>query len=167
MAFSRMYLGRHFLGDVIGGVVWAWRRSAVGFPVLQLGHLAGEPRPPSMARASRDDGRDRPGRGALLLGLPDAGDAGRLLGTAIGVLVLVPHDVFEPRVRGESRRSCCSPPLRLRRRVGRDVAGVGGGRPSSASALRLAASALPNAALLIVPALIPARLLRGPLGFAT
>ena len=97
--------------------------------------------------------------GALLVGLPDAGDAGRLLGTATGVLVLVHHDVFE----------VCSRPSRA---ILLFAAACGFGAawgvmslvlkeasPSSASALRLAASALPNAALLIVPAFLPRRIL--------
>ena len=42
-------------------------------------------------------------------------------------------------------------------------AALGHASPSSASALRLAASALPNAAVLIVPACIPASFLRGQL----
>ena len=101
---------------------------------------------------------------ALLLGLPDAGDAGRMLGTAIGALFLVSHDVFA-RVKTVKAGVM----LMVVAAVAFTAAWVAMSlvlqrtSPSSVSALRLAASALPNAALLIVPALIPARLLRGPL----
>ena len=101
---------------------------------------------------------------ALLVGLPDAGDAGRLLGTAAGVLFLVGHDVFasETSVRARAVLLFAS------------AAGFAGAwmlmsaalehaSPDSASSVRLAASALPSAALLMVPALIPAQILRGSL----
>jgi membrane-associated phospholipid phosphatase len=162
MAFSRMYLGRHFLGDVVGGVAVGLVAVAVGFSVLQLRHLAGELRAhhPWPAHRVMTVAIVLAG-GALLVGLPDAGDAGRLLGTATGVLVLVHHDVFEP---ARSRRA---------RAILLFTAACGFGAawgvmslvlkeasPSSASALRLAASALPNAALLIVPAYLPRRLVQ-------
>jgi hypothetical protein len=101
---------------------------------------------------------------ALLIGLPDAGDAGRLLGTAAGALFLVSHDVFARLAAVKARIM-----LTVIAAVAFTVAWVtmalalDYASASSASALRLAASALPNAAVLIVPACIPARLLRGPL----
>lgn len=161
MAISRMYLGRHFLGDVIGGVFVGLGTLGVAFGVLQLAHLVRESRKhhpwPAhriMAIAIVFAG------GALLVGLPDAGDAGRLLGTAIGALFLVRHDVFEREIT-------------VRARIVMLVVAAAGfagawavmsaalerASPDSVSALRLAASALPNAALLIVPALVPERLL--------
>jgi drug/metabolite transporter (DMT)-like permease len=99
--------------------------------------------------------------GALLVGLPDAGDAGRLLGTAIGTLYLVGHDVFQREAT-------------VRARVVLTIAAAAGfgaawavmsaalqqASPDSVSALRLTASVLPNAALLIVPALLPSRLIK-------
>jgi membrane-associated phospholipid phosphatase len=162
MALSRMYLGRHFLGDVIGGVFVGLGTIAVAFAILKLAHLVRESRKhhpwPAhriMAIAIVFAG------GALLVGLPDAGDAGRLLGTAIGALYLVRHDVFQREVT-------------VRARVVLTIAaaaGFGGAwavmsaslreaSPDSVSALRLAASVLPNAALLIVPALLPSRLIK-------
>ena len=104
---------------------------------------------------------------ALLVGLPDAGDAGRLLGTAIGTLYLVRHDVFEREVTLPARAV-----LLVAAAAGFAAAwwvmsvALEQASPDSVSALRLAASALPNAALLIVPTLIPARLWREPFGFA-
>jgi hypothetical protein len=161
MAVSRMYLGRHFFGDVLGGVAVGLAALVVGFSALQLTHLAGELRAhhPWPAHRVMTVAIVLAG-GALLVGLPDAGDAGRLLGTAIGVLVLVRHDVFEAAI---SRRA---------RVILLFVAIFGFGAawgvmslvlreadPSSASALRLFASALPNAALLILPAYFPRRIL--------
>ena len=160
MAVSRMYLGRHFLGDVVGGVLVGLGTIAAAFAVLKIAHLVRESRKhhpwPAhriMAIAIVFAG------GALLVGLPDAGDAGRLLGTAIGALYLVRHDVFEREVTVMARAVL----------VIAAAAGFAGAwavmsaaleqaSPDSVSALRLAASALPNAALLIVPALVPARL---------
>jgi membrane-associated phospholipid phosphatase len=160
MGVSRMYLGRHFLGDVVGGVLVGLGTIAAAFAVLKIAHLVRESRKhhpwPAhriMAIAIVFAG------GALLVGLPDAGDAGRLLGTAIGALYLVRHDVFEREVTVAARAVL----------VIAAAAGFGGAwavmsaaleqaSPDSVSALRLAASALPNAALLIVPALVPARL---------
>lgn len=162
MALSRMYLGRHFLGDVIGGVFVGLGTIAVAFGILKLAHLVRESRKhhpwPAhriMAIAVVFAG------GALLVGLPDAGDAGRLLGTAIGTLFLVNHDVFERAAT-------------VRARVVLTVAAAAGfgaawavmsaalteASPDSISAVRMAASALPNAALLIVPALLPSGLIR-------
>ena len=98
--------------------------------------------------------------GALLVGLPDAGDAGRFLGTAIGVLFLVNHDVFAHAATMASRVA-----LLVASAAGFAAAwmvmsaALKEASPDSVSALRLAASALPNAALLIVPACIPARAL--------
>jgi membrane-associated phospholipid phosphatase len=158
MALSRMYLGRHFLGDVIGGVCTGLATLGVAFWVLQLDHLVRESRAhhpwPAhriMAVAVVFAG------GALLVGLPDAGDAGRLLGTGVGVLFLVHHDVFAHAATIASRVV-----LLIASAAGFAAAwmvmsaALREASPESVSALRLAASALPNAALLIVPACIPA-----------
>ena len=162
MALSRMYLGRHFLGDVVGGVAVGLAAVAVGFLALQASQLARELRAHHAWPAHRIISVATVlAGGALLVGLPDAGDAGRLLGTAIGVLVLVNHDVFE---FGWSIRARVL--LVLSAAMGYGAAwGVmtlvlKETAPSSVSALRLAASALPSAALLIVPALFPRRLMK-------
>lgn len=160
MALSRMYLGRHFLGDVIGGVFVGLGTIAVAFAVLQLAHLVRESRKhhPWPAHRIMAIAIVLAG-GALLVGLPDAGDAGRLLGTAIGTLYLVRYDVFEREVTVPARAV-----LLIAAAAGFAAAwwvmsaALEQAAPDSVSALRLAASALPNAALLIVPALVPARL---------
>ncbi|HET9192850.1 MAG TPA: phosphatase PAP2 family protein [Vicinamibacterales bacterium] len=160
MGVSRMYLGRHFLGDVIGGVLVGLGTIAVAFAVLKIAHLVRESRKHHPWPAHRIMAVAIVfAAGALLVGLPDAGDAGRLLGTAIGALYLVRHDLFERQVTVTARAVL----------VISAAAGFAGAwavmsaaleqaSPDSVSALRLAASALPNAALLIVPALVPARL---------
>ncbi|HVG56170.1 MAG TPA: phosphatase PAP2 family protein [Vicinamibacterales bacterium] len=151
MGISRMYLGRHFPGDVLGGVVIGLATVGLGFGLLKVAHRV-------MAVAIVLAGS------ALLVGLPDAGDAGRMLGTASGALFLVSHDVFARLATVKARIM-----LLVTAIVAFTVAWVmmslalRDSSPSSASALRLAASALPNAALLIVPACVPAWLLRGPL----
>ena len=160
MALSRMYLGRHFLGDVIGGV----RRTGHNRHRV-WGSEARAPRPriaqaSPLARASHHGYRIVLAGGALLVGLPDAGDAGRLLGTAMGALYLVGHDVFEREMSVLARVV-----LLIVAAAGFAAAwavmsaALEQASPDSVSALRLAASALPNAALLIVPALVP-RVLR-------
>lgn len=160
MGVSRMYLGRHFLGDVIGGVLVGLGTIAAAFAVLKIAHLVRESRKHHPWPAHRIMAVAIVfAAGALLVGLPDAGDAGRLLGTAIGALYLVRHDLFERQVTVTARAVL----------VISAAAGFAGAwavmsaaleqaSPDSVSALRLAASALPNAALLIVPALVPARL---------
>ena len=158
MAISRLYLGRHFLADVAGGVAVGLLAVLVGYSVLRLLHLAREARAHDagysahrvMAVALVLCG------GALTVGLPDAGDAGRLLGMAAGVLVLVESRVFE---FARSRSHCA---------ILLATAGAAFGaawwvmtlllnelQPSGVSAMRLAVSALPNAALLIVPTWVP------------
>jgi hypothetical protein len=166
MALARMYLGRHFLGDVVGGVGVGLAALAVGFGVLKVGHLARElcahdpwPAHRILAVATILAG------GALAAGLPDGGDAGRLLGAGIGVLVLINHDVFE---RAGSRRARAMLVAAASAAFGaawfimslvlRDA------DPSSVSAVRLCANALPIAALLTAPALLPRRFLSRSIG---
>jgi membrane-associated phospholipid phosphatase len=157
MAVSRMYLGRHFLGDVIGGVGVGLAAAGVGFLVLKLANLARESRqhdPHHSAHRVMVVAALMAGS-ALLLGLPDAGDAGRLLGTATGVLVLVGRDVFKaarPRTRAMLLTTAA---LAFGAAWGGMTFILNDLEPSSVSAMRLAVSALPNAALLIAPAYLP------------
>jgi hypothetical protein len=165
MAVSRMYLGRHFPGDVIGGVAVGIATVWLGFQVLKVGHLARDSRVHDPWPAHRVMTMAIVLAGsALLLGLPDAGDAGRMLGTASGALYLVSHDVFT-RLSSVKARIMLVVIAAVAFAVAWVVMSLAlrVAAPSSVSALRLAASALPNAALLIVPAFVPARLLRGPL----
>ena len=165
MAISRMYLGRHFLGDVIGGVGVGLLSLVIGLVILKLDHLATESRKHHPWPAHRVMAIALVLAGAaLLVGLPDAGDAGRMLGTGMGVLFLVDHDIFrrETSVRAKAVLVFAS------------AAGFAAAwtvmsaaleqvSPDSASAMRLVASALPSVALLVVPAYVPRPLLRGSL----
>jgi membrane-associated phospholipid phosphatase len=158
MAISRMYLGRHFLVDVVGGVGVGLLAVAVGFGVLQLKNLAREFR-------AHDTGHSAHrvmvvalvlAGGALLVGLPDAGDAGRLLGTAAGVLVLAGRDVLEfAQSRGARAILLGTAAVAFGAAWGMMTYLLNDLAPSGVSAMRLAVSALPNAALLIVPAYLP------------
>jgi membrane-associated phospholipid phosphatase len=77
MALSRMYLGRHFVADVLGGVAVGLATIALGFAVLQLAHLARESRAhhPWPAHRVMTVAIVMAGA-ALLVGLPDAGMRG-------------------------------------------------------------------------------------------
>ena len=158
MAMSRMYLGRHFFGDILGGIGIGLITVVIGFAVLKLRNLVREAR-------AHDPGYSAHrvmviacvlAGSALLVGLPDAGDAGRLLGTATGILVLVGRDAFE---FGRTR---------IARAMLLTTAGAAFGAAwwvmtallndlenSSVSAMRVAVSALPNTALLLAPAFLP------------
>jgi membrane-associated phospholipid phosphatase len=160
MALSRMYLGRHFLGDVIGGVVVGLTSAAISFAILKVGHLAQglqahRPWPVHRVMAVAV----ALAACALIAGLPSTGDAGRLVGLSAGLLFLVNHDLFAPAgsIRGRvllltSAALGFGLVWWLTTFVPRDEV------LSRASALRLVFSALPTAAMLILPAMLPRRL---------
>jgi membrane-associated phospholipid phosphatase len=95
MALSRMYLGRHFLGDVLGGFGGAVIVTAIGLLGLNLARL-GNP-------ATAADRARRIARRVLLIAaaltasgiffdVPDPLDASRLLGLAAGVMLILRSD---------------------------------------------------------------------------
>jgi hypothetical protein len=91
MAWSRMYLGRHFLGDVMGGAAVAVVVTGIAVAGLTLARLE------NTAKAGRVTGRlalVAAGLAALALGIgmPAPYDAGRLLGFALGAAALVRLD---------------------------------------------------------------------------
>jgi membrane-associated phospholipid phosphatase len=87
MALSRVYLGRHFVGDVLGGLAVGVVAAAIGFLALTLGRLTRDTRAIEPAvRTVLLAG------GCTLLALASgigAYDTGRFLGLAAGVLLLV------------------------------------------------------------------------------
>jgi membrane-associated phospholipid phosphatase len=95
MALSRMYLGRHFFGDVLGGFGAAVIVTAIGLLGLNLARLGNPATPPDRAR--------RIARRVLLiaaaltasgifLDVPDPLDASRLLGLTAGVMLILRSD---------------------------------------------------------------------------
>ena len=111
MAVSRMYLGRHFLGDVLGGFGVGVVVTAMGLQALNLGRFSAVQIEP--ARAQRMARRVLVTAAALAacalaLAVPDLREASRLLGIAMGVMLLV----LDERVSNDA-------PVRVR--VGRVV----------------------------------------------
>ncbi len=88
MALSRMYLGRHFLGDVLGGIAIGVIATAIGLQALNLARLEQPSRGHKVARRMLIVAAGI-AVCAMVLGLPAAYDAGRLLGCAVGVLLLL------------------------------------------------------------------------------
>jgi len=94
MALSRMYQGRHFPGDVLGGFALGIVTLALGLRVLKLDVLA---------KPARIDASQRVAVGVLLVSsilaatsmvsVPDPSDAGRLMGLATAVIVLVHYRI--------------------------------------------------------------------------
>ena len=86
MALARMYLGRHFVGDVLGGVAVGVIAATVGFLVLTLARLS------NPKRANEAAGRAVIVAGGCALAALVSGfgayDAGRFLGLAAGVMLL-------------------------------------------------------------------------------
>ena len=147
MAVSRMYLGRHFLGDVLGGLALGAISLAIGrrlFPRLSwlLGIAA-------IAVAA-----------ALFAGLPPVYDAGRLGGVVVAAAVLARTDRLEglPSIIGRIVSSLLAVAI-----VGLATAWdllpyLKDSGSAATPAIRLMLSALLNGAAVIVPAwTVPAR----------
>jgi membrane-associated phospholipid phosphatase len=88
MALSRMYLGRHFLGDVLGGMGVGVIAVAIAFLALTLARLS------NPEHAHKAAARSLMVAGAcavlaLMYDVPAAYDAGRFLGLAIGAAFVV------------------------------------------------------------------------------
>jgi membrane-associated phospholipid phosphatase len=96
MAVSRMYLGRHFAGDLFGGAVVGLITVMIGLGIFKLD---------AIERPSRHDTFDPAlavlvtsmvlGIVALTVGVPDASDLGRLFGIACAAVVVSRVDVPE------------------------------------------------------------------------
>jgi len=88
MALSRMYLGRHFLGDVLGGMGVGVIAVAVAFLALTLARLS-NPKHAHKAAARSVTVAGACAVLALMYDVPAAYDAGRFLGLAIGAACIV------------------------------------------------------------------------------
>ena len=155
MALSRMYLGRHFIADVLGGLAVGGIVVTLGMTVLRLPALARSPVARDAQRAALLNAVVAAVllSAALILGRPDIGDTGRLAGLALAILVLTRTGLVH------------LPPRPLARAALVTIAGVSYGivwaalsyglQPSTPT--RLAASALPAFVMLVVPAAIGSR----------
>jgi hypothetical protein len=99
MALARLYLGRHFLGDVLVGVGVGVIAATIGFIALTLARLS------NPSRAWTAAGRTLAFAAACSLlafvfGIPAAYDAGRFLGLALGAAAVVAY--VGPRLAPES-----------------------------------------------------------------
>jgi membrane-associated phospholipid phosphatase len=88
MALSRMYLGRHFLGDVLGGMGVGVIAVAVAFLALTLARLS-NPKHAHKAAARALMVAGACALLALVYDVPAAYDAGRFLGLALGATCIV------------------------------------------------------------------------------
>jgi len=147
MAVSRMYLGRHFLGDVLGGFVMGAISLAIGRPLFRrLSWLSGVA---AIAIAA-----------ALVVSLPPAYDAGRLAGVALAAAVLARTDRLDamPSVIGRILSSLLAIAI-VGLATAWDILPLFGNSASAAPpSVRLMLSALLNGAAVVVPVwMVPLR----------
>jgi membrane-associated phospholipid phosphatase len=154
MGLSRLYLGRHFVGDVIGGVVVAAVTTVLAIALLRLRELAGPPTTDADARATWLSVLVATALAmiALLTGYPDVADSGRLLGIACAAMVVAQHDLVDLPGAWRARAllvlfaAAGFAAAWMIVTFGLDHAGVLDTRGG-----RLAASAVPAAAMLLIP----------------
>ena len=87
MALSRVYLGRHFVGDVLGGVAVATVATAIAILWWRLPRLEDAARGWRVARRALYTGAGLAVL-AFIAGMPPAYESGRLIGCAIGALLV-------------------------------------------------------------------------------
>jgi membrane-associated phospholipid phosphatase len=90
MALARLYLGRHFLGDVLGGVGVGVIAATIGFIALTLARLS-NPSHAWTAAARTMVAAAACAWLAIMYGVPAAYDAGRFLGLAVGAACVVAY----------------------------------------------------------------------------
>jgi hypothetical protein len=152
MALSRLYLGRHFIADLLGGLAVGGLVVAFGLTVLRLPALARSPVAREAQRAALLNAVVAAVLlgAALILGRPDIGDTGRLAGLALAILVLTRTGLVHLPPRPMARAALVA------------IAGISYGMAWAAltfgleasTATRVAASALPAFVMLVAPAAI-------------
>ena len=163
MAVSRLYLGRHFIGDVVGGLALGAVVVVVGMTTLRLSRLASSSARHEVERATRLNALVAAGLvvAALLFGKPDTGDAGRLAGIAVAVGCLTRLDMLRLPSRPMARAGLVTIAALS---YGLVWAAFLPSQPPASHGRRLAASALPAFAMLVVPAAVASRHRRDTLG---
>ena len=89
MALSRIYLGRHFVGDVLGGVAVGTIAAAIAILWWRLPRLEDPARGWRVARRAMYTGAGLTAL-AFLTGIPPAYESGRLIGFSIAALLVAP-----------------------------------------------------------------------------
>jgi membrane-associated phospholipid phosphatase len=155
MAVSRLYLGRHFIADVLGGLALGSLVVGLGLTMLRLSALAQSRKPREVERAALINGVVA----AVLLGVsliagwPDIGDAGRLAGIALAVLLLMRSGMVHLPPRPMARAGLVTIAAASYALVWAALTfGLQPSRGAASTGSRLAASALPAFAMLFVPA---------------
>ena len=160
MAVSRLYLGRHFIGDVLGGLALGGIIVALGMTALHLSALAHAKATREVERAALISALVAAVllASALFAGRPDIGDTGRLAGMAIAVLLLTRSDLVHLPSRPLTRAA-----LVTLAAVGYVLVwaaltfGLPSARAPVSTGRRVATSALPAFAMLVIPAAIACR----------
>lgn len=160
MALSRLYLGRHFIADVLGGLALGALIVGLGMTVLRLSVLARSPIPREVARAALINALVAAALlgTALVAGRPDLGDAGRLVGMAAAVLLLTWIGMVHLPPRPMARAGLVITAAISHALVWAALTfGLPAAHVPASAASRLATSALPAFAMLFVPAAIASR----------
>jgi membrane-associated phospholipid phosphatase len=105
MALSRVYLGRHFVGDVVGGAAVATVATSIGLLWWRLPRLEHPARGWRVARRALYTGAGLATL-ALIGGIPPAYESGRLIGCSIGALLIArePASLDEAPIVVRARR---------------------------------------------------------------
>jgi membrane-associated phospholipid phosphatase len=154
VGLSRMYLGRHFLGDVLGGVAVGVITAAAAFLGLKVARLLDATRARRVARKLMFVSFGFAAF-ALWIRLPGAYDAGRLLGLSVGAFVIVRSGVADSSSWGTSigRLVIAALIFPATALVTTSLVGMAGIAHEPVGALL--AGALPTAMLLIGPIYLP------------
>jgi len=155
MAVSRLYLGRHFIADVLGGLALGGLVVGLGMTVLRLSALARSQVPREVERAALINALVAAALlgAALIAGRPDVGDAGRLAGIALAVLLLTRSGMVRLPPRPLARARLVTIAAASYALVWAALTfGLPPSRGPASAGSRLAASALPAFAMLVVPA---------------